>query len=309
MESCCFSYNGCNPTALYLPLQTLSPEANIRDLPAEDWNLSDDRVYPESNGLDYTLVEQRTKTQTTWPLLTSPLERSSDNLAANQSWDEQTSLVPPCPFNSSLKHLGESAKLQLLTTQSPGNVKSPEATLASSPTSTPGDVGLTERDHNNSTASFDFSKPLLSPIRLTPSPESQVWDRVYSEPSPKDNGSSTYLFYPPRNPADRTIQASDFHRNIPRRQLYYGEPVRTPKRKSLHRATGSHELRRRAGWKTDDDRFGSWSKGSLKASVTRPWFSEPARSKPWLWLGLVEEGEVIGEAVQVQTCSTKKETC
>lgn len=306
MESCLL-YGGCDPTALCLPLQTLSPETNDRDLIYEDWNLSDDKVYSESDGLDYALVGQRTETQTTWPLLPLPLGRPIHNLAANQPQDEQTSLVPSRP--SSVKCLKESAKLPLLTTQSPGKVTSPKETLASSPTSTPTEVRLTEWDHNNDTGAFDFSKPLLSPIRLTPPPELQVWDRAYSEPRINYNRPSTYLFYPPRNPAENTTEASEFHRNIPRRQLHYGEPIRTPKPKSLHRATGSSELRRRADWKTDDNEFGCWLEGSLKASTTRPWFSEPARSKSWLWHDLVEEGEMIGEAVYVQIYFTKEELC
>ncbi len=298
MESC-FLYNGCNPTALCLSRQTLSQEANTGDLPFEDWNRSDERVYSESNGLDYTLVEQRTKIQTSWPLVPLPLERSIHNIAANQSRDEeQTSLVPTSPFNS-FKSLKETATLPLLPIQSPAKVTSPEESLKSSPTSTPADVRLTQRDYNDDTTSIDPSKPLLSPIRFSPPPESKVQDLASSGPSPKGNGPSTYVFYPPRNPADITSQASDSHRNIPRRQLFYGEPMRTPKPKSLHRTTGSIELRHRAGWKTDEDNGDSWLEGSSKTSITGPWFSEPARPKPCLWLDLVDEGEIIGEAVRV----------
>lgn len=297
MESC-FPYNSCNLTALYLPLQALSPEANVCDLPVEDWNLPSDR-YSESDGLDHYLVEQRTNTRTTsWPLSTLPLERLTSQLAANQfQRDEQTSLLPTSPFESDVC-LEKSATLPLLTPEPSESITRSEVIFESSPTSTPVDERLTEWDHHDYTAAFDFSKPLLSPIKFTPPSESKVLDLVSLNSSQSGNTSSIYLYYPPMNPADKTSPASDLSRDIPRRQLFYGEPLHTLKSKSLHRTTASNELRRRACCQADDDDFGSRSKEPLKASTRRPWFSEPARSKPWLWLDLVEEGEVIEEAVR-----------
>jgi hypothetical protein len=304
MESCLL-YNSCDPTALYLPLQALPPGANVCDLPIEDWNLPSDR-YSESDRLDHYLVEERTKRRTTsWPLSTLPLESLTSQLAANQfQRDGQTSLLPTSPFESD-ECLEKSATLPLLTAEPSESITGSEVIYESSPTSTSVDERLTEWDYHDYTAAFDFSKPLLSPIKFTPPPESKVQDLVSLRSSQSGNTSSTYLYYPPKNPADKPSPASDFSRDIPRRQLFYGEPLHTLKSKSLHRTTASNELRRRAGWQGKDDDLGSRSQGTLKASTRRPWFSEPPRSKPWLWLDLVEEGEVIEEAVRSKLTQEK----
>jgi len=300
-------YNGCNPTALYLPFQALSPDANIRDLPFEDWDLPDDRAYSDSGGLDYAL--KRTKLQPIWPLSTLPVKRSVHDLPANQCQDvEQASLLPTTKIDS-FKRIEETVTLPLPSPHSSERTTSPEEIFGSSPRSTSTEVRLTEWDHNDDIAARDGSRYLLSPIKFTPPRESNLPNLASSEPSNKGNGSSTYLFYPPGNPADKPPQTSDAHRNVPRQQLSYGESIHTPKPKSLHRATGSSELRRKAGWETDDDDLGSWEEGSLKASSIRPWFSEPAPSKPRLWLDLAGEGERLEEAVRPPNHSNEQEPC
>ena len=55
---------------------------------------------------------------------------------------------------------------------------------------------------------------------------------------------------------------------VPKRRLSYGESFRSPEKKPLHRATGSRELRQKAGLRMDSQAYAPWVDGLLKATST-----------------------------------------
>lgn len=165
----------------------------------------------------------------------------------------------------------------------------------------------TKLSTRNNTLAIDCSKALLSPIRFSPQSEGNGCQLSATEPDPistpappkHSDKPSRYIFYSPKNPSEKRSEklfhVLDPQRKVPRRQLSYGEPLSTPKPRSLHKTTALPELRHKAGWEPDDE-HDSWFDGALKASAVRPWYSEPTRTKPRLWLDLAE-GEKIQEAV------------
>lgn len=291
-------FNACNSTAAYLlPLDAQSREAENRDSAYANWDLHDGEPYLDHYALAYTRVKSHAKLQPSWPLLTLPLKRSIHNLAAKNFHDVgEIPIVPTSSFDG-VKRMTEATTLPSLDHQLSQKTTTQLGILESSPEPITTGGRLFDSTLNDDIGSSDFSKPLLSPIRFTPPGELKVPDLAPSGPDERTNEPSAYRFFPPTNPADKIPSGFDLHRDVPRRRLFYDEPTSTPTSKSLHRATGSHELRRKAGRETEDDKFDTWLKENVKASAIRPYFSEPARSKPRLWLDLAEEGEKIEEAV------------
>ena len=152
----------------------------------------------------------------------------------------------------------------------------------------------------------DWSKALLSPIKFIPQPvakDSQPSESQSERTAPSEarGKPARYIFYPPKNPSDRPRHIYDCHSSVvPRRRLSYGEPLTLANPKARRApAASSGIIKRQSGESTDeDDRHSSWLDGSLKATATvRPWYSEPTRPKPRLWLDLAGDGEKIEEAV------------
>ena len=168
---------------------------------------------------------------------------------------------------------------------------------------------ISEKDPTarHQTFAINCTNDLLSPIKFTPQLSAEEPHLGGSEPaqnpaptSPKYSDQlPRYIYYPPKNPYDQPRHVFDCHRQVPQRQLSYGEPMSKPRPRSFHRNTAGPELRRKAGWNPKDNECGSWMDGSLKASAVRPWYSEPTRAKPSLSLDPAEEGENIGEAVSL----------
>ena len=153
----------------------------------------------------------------------------------------------------------------------------------------------------------DPPKILRSPFEYT---QDLVTSRIYptaniSSQRIDPNGplrsgkSSGYIYFAPTNPSDKTNKASDAHRRVPRRQLSYGDPLSKPGPRSLHKSTGSWELRQEAQRHAEDCNTESRSDSTLNASATNPYLSEPARSKSRVWLDLPEQKHEIQEAVSV----------
>ena len=157
------------------------------------------------------------------------------------------------------------------------------------------------RDNQN----IPGSGGLLSPISFSrlldqgPATSSRCTRLATKKPS-SSASLSNYIFYPPRNPCDNFkpfIRPGD---TAPRRQLSYGEPC-TPEPRRLHKASRSRELRREAclKWETAVP-YVEENKGPHTSSY-RPYYSEPARTKPRLYLDLLDETSKIEEAVSSVT--------
>lgn len=154
------------------------------------------------------------------------------------------------------------------------------------------------------TASFEESKALLSPIKF-PSPsdnsESAVATSITQVPRivPESAQASRYVFYPPRNPSDGTKPAPKSSHEAPQRQLSYGQPPCTPPSKSIHKSMGSSEVRSKWKWGFEDEKPSSSTDEDVRIPATRPYYSGPPRSKPWLYLDLVDEGSKVVKAVSI----------
>jgi hypothetical protein len=144
----------------------------------------------------------------------------------------------------------------------------------------------------------NHSKALLSPINLNAQIVKYRLDSTTTESIEPPNGSE-YHYYPPTNPSDGHATFAQWHGTGPRRQLSYGEPINHSKPRSLHKSTGSTELRREAGWSLEYNNCGSWFDDESIAPAIKPWYSEPPRPKPRLWLDLAEDGGQIEEAVSL----------
>ena len=141
---------------------------------------------------------------------------------------------------------------------------------------------------------IEFNQPLYSSDTVSARTD---LNKALRPKSLTSSQQSRYQYYAPTNPAD---QADRFHRHfgrIPRCQLSYGDP----KPWSLHHTKGLHKLRLEAGLEAEDKESFLWSndiKVVADAISVKPWNSEPTRSKPGLWLDLVDDGEQIEEAVR-----------
>ena len=143
---------------------------------------------------------------------------------------------------------------------------------------------------------FEYISELV-PNHIDPAAKTNV-QRFPSNRSVRGEDPMGYIYYAPTNPSDKTSQTSEAHRRIPRRQLSYGDPFSKPGPRSLHRATGSWELRHEAEKHAEEYDLDSWSESTSNASAARSYHSDPVRSKPRIWLDL-SEGDKIQEAVSM----------
>lgn len=144
---------------------------------------------------------------------------------------------------------------------------------------------------------FEYIQELV-PNQADPAAKTDV-QRFPSNSSVLCEDSLGYVYYAPTNPSDKTSQPSEAHRRIPRRQLSYGDPFSKPGPRSLHKTTGSWELRHEAERHAEEYDLDSLSKSTSNASAARPFHSDPVRSKPRIWLDL-SEGDKIEEAVSTR---------
>ena len=158
----------------------------------------------------------------------------------------------------------------------------------------------------------DCGKTLQSPFEYTPElgtshdkPTARNGIQLFdSRGSLRDGNSSAYIYFAPTNPCDKTNQALEAHPQVPRRQLSYGGPRDQPSKpgpRSLHKSTGSWELRCEAERHAKDCNLGYLSDKLLNASTARAYHSEPMRSKPRLWLDLSLQKDKIQKAVRILT--------
>lgn len=142
------------------------------------------------------------------------------------------------------------------------------------------------------------SKGLLSPIKLGPQ---LTTDGISTRTTTSHHIPSVlkYEYYPPTNPSDGQGLSTTLYKTGPRRKLSYGEALSHPQPRSLHKSTGSAELRSEAGWCTANGSDRSWFNDESSIPAIKPWYSEPPRAKPRLWLDLAEDGERIEEAVSI----------
>lgn len=152
---------------------------------------------------------------------------------------------------------------------------------------------------------FEYIRKLV-PYQVDPAAKTDV-QRFPSNRSVRGEDSLGYIYYAPTNPSDKTSLTSEAHRRIPRRQLSYGDPFSKPGPRSLHKSTGSWELRHEAERHAAEYDLDSWSESTSNASAARPYHSDPARSKPRIWLDL-SEGDKIQEAVSIHR-NNYRSTC
>ena len=151
---------------------------------------------------------------------------------------------------------------------------------------------------------FRHPNCLQSPFAYTQDPVTRRINRTaknciqridHNEPMSSKN-SSGYFYFAPANSSDKTNQALDAPHMVPRRQLSYVDPPSKPRPRSLHKSTGSWELRHEAKRHTEDCNIQPRSDSTL---IARPYHSEPIRSKPRLWLDLSEQKDEIKKAVSI----------
>ena len=114
----------------------------------------------------------------------------------------------------------------------------------------------------------------------------------------RSGNSSEYIYFAPTNPSDKTSQASDFHRRVPRQRLSYGDPPSKPGSR-LHKSTGSWELRHEAERHAEGHNLELRSNTTLNASAARPYHFQPAKSKHRRCLDSSERKDEIQEAVSI----------
>ena len=150
------------------------------------------------------------------------------------------------------------------------------------------------------------SKVLLSPISLNAQIEE---DHVASTITKTivAASQSKYQYYPPTNPFNGHRPYAQLYCAGPSRQLSYGEPTIHPKPRSLHKATGSAELRQDATCSSQHNGSSSWFDDEDSAPLPRPWHSEPQPPKARLWLDLTGGEGHIEEAVSVPSPSSSYE--
>ena len=153
---------------------------------------------------------------------------------------------------------------------------------------------------------LDFERPrtLRSPFEYTQEPVTSQFDpsektdvQQFDPNRPVVSEKPSGYVYAPVYPSGKADQRIEAHRRPPRRQLSYGDPPSRPQPKSLHKTTGSRELRQKAERHAEDYNLAFWLDGTLNTSATRHSHSEPIRSKTRYWLGLSEREDIIQEAV------------
>lgn len=144
---------------------------------------------------------------------------------------------------------------------------------------------------------FEYTQKLITSQADPSANDNQRFDskRPVCRESP-----SGYIYYAPTNPSEKTNQILDAHHRVPHRQLSYGDPPSKPEPRSLHKATGSWELRHEAERHAEDYNLDSRSTNTWSASAARFYHSEPIESKPRLWLDLSEQNGNIQKAVSIQ---------
>lgn len=131
--------------------------------------------------------------------------------------------------------------------------------------------------------------------RISQTPRNYIQRIDHNEPLRNEN-SSGYFYFSPSNPSDKANQALDAPHMVPRRQLSYVDPPSKPRPRSLHKSTGSRELRHEAKRHAEECNIQLRSESTLTA---RPYHSEPIRSKPRLRLDLSEQKDEIKKAVSI----------
>ena len=289
---------GLNRSTFPLPSKILSSN--------QDEYRSVSRSIDTCHGRDLrsTLAERRSCPHPA-PLIL-PRKRSIRSLAPEYTQDVQTSRSSSSPPYRSVKRTKEAA-LPLLSLQSVDTIEDtvdgPSSPLESPRTPEDRTTGRAHSASIDSNREFTSAKPLRSPIRFIPGFHAHNTAITSTTPTktPEHKSSSVseksrYRYYGPTNPSDQVERFSPGCGRVPRRQLSYGDP----KPWSLHRATGSQELRLKAGLEADNYDSFYWSDNTavgLNTVKPKEWYSEPTRPKPRLWLDLVDDGEPIEEAV------------
>lgn len=260
-----------------------------------------------------TIVEERSYPQPPHLSLTLPQKRPNHSLISGRVGDLEEShpgvfsgvypakrlkgLIPP-PLPSRLS----SCNSVVTTGLSQPSLDFSELNIVSLERADPAEV---TGDRLNS----DRPKILRSPFEYTPelvnSQSDPIAEKDIQRFDPnrrvRSGKSSGYTYYAPTNPFDKTTQTLDTLRRVPHRQLSYGgDSPSKPGPRSLHKTTGSRELRHDAERDAEDYDLGSWSDTTFNASAARPCYSESTRSKARLWLDLSEEKVNIQEAVSMQ---------
>ena len=126
---------------------------------------------------------------------------------------------------------------------------------------------------------FEYTQePITSRIDLTPKTCIQ---RIDPNGTLHSGSSSRYVYFAPTDRSDKTNQASDAHRIIPRRQLSYPDPPSKPRPRFLHKSTGSWKLKHEAGRHVEDCKIRPRSNRTLHGKF---YHSEPIRRNSRFWL-------------------------
>ena len=141
---------------------------------------------------------------------------------------------------------------------------------------------------------FEYTQDPIT-RRINQSAEDCIQRIDHNEPLYREN-SSRYFYFAPTNPSDKTNQALNAPHMVPRRQLLYVDPTSKPRPRSLHKSTGSRELRHEAKRHAEDCNIQPRSDSTL---IAKPYHSEPIRSKPRPRLDLSEQKDEIKKAVSI----------
>ena len=144
---------------------------------------------------------------------------------------------------------------------------------------------------------FEYTQRLVT-SHVDPDAKKDIQRLDANELVPSEK-SSRYIYYAPTNCYNKPYQAFGVHRNVPNRQLSYGEPCREVAPRCLHKTKGSRELRHEAERNAEDYNLEMYSDSTLDASAARPDHCEGTWSKPRLWLDLSEQEDTIQEAVSI----------
>ena len=254
-----------------------------------------------------TVVGERSYPQPLHLLWTLPQKRSNQTLASGRVGDPEESHPRAISGIYSAKRLRGPITPPL---PNPCNnvvtISRPLLNLSEAKTVSPVQADPAEASRN--LLDFDRPKTLRSPFKYTqglvtisqvdPTAQNDIQRFDTNRPMRSEN-SSAYIYYAPSNPSDKINQTMDTNRKFPRRQLSYGDPPSKPAPRTLHKSTGSWELRHDAERHAEEYDLDSWSDSTSSASAARPYPSEPKRSKPRLWLNLSEEKDKIQEAVSI----------
>ena len=258
-----------------------------------------------------TIVKERSYRRPPHPLWTLPQESSNQSLTSGRVIDAEGShsrafsriysakrlkgpITPPLPSPlSPCKQVITSGLSRPLLEYSEAKTASPERV---DPAEAPGNQ--LDSDRSNSLRSpFEYTQDIVT-SQVDPSTKFNVQRFDSKRPAHSEN-SPGHMYYAPMNASDNTNRILDAHRRVPHRQLSYGGPPSKPGSRSLHKTTGSWELRRDAQRHTEDYDLNTWSGSTLNYSASRPYHSEPTRSKPRVWPDLTEQKTKIQQAVSV----------